>query len=108
MDDLVPYLNKVEEFLDLVHDLLGENQTTKLMARGKELETDINKYRKRLQKLGRKRISAGKDVKTELFFIDLVRRIEKLGDYCHDISSALGKIEASPIRKLLSRALNQG
>jgi len=92
MDDLVPYVNKVEEFLELLQEQLEQDPGPKIMARTKEIETHINRSRKELQKLGRKRIEAGKDVKTELFFIDLVRRIEKLGDYCYDISSALGKI----------------
>jgi len=91
MDELVPYVHKVEEFLDLLQEQLGQSTTAKLIARTKELENSINKSRKDLQKLSRRRIEAGKDVKTELFFIDLVRRIEKLGDYCFDISSALGK-----------------
>jgi len=36
--------------------------------------------------MGRKRIEAGGNVRTELIFIDLVRRLEKLGDYCFEIS----------------------
>jgi phosphate:Na+ symporter len=39
--------------------------------------------------MGRKRIEAGKDVKRELLFIDLVRRIEKIGDYCYNIAVTL-------------------
>ncbi|MCL2008327.1 MAG: Na/Pi cotransporter family protein [Treponema sp.] len=91
MENLIPYLNLVQEFLELVHEQLGEN-TKMLTIRSKELEAEINKSRKRLQKIGRKRIEAGKDVKRELFFIDLVRRIEKLGDFCFDISNTLGKM----------------
>ena len=94
MEELVPYLNLVEEFLDLVKgELLGQRISPALTQRTKDLETRINKSRKKLQKLSRKRIRAGKDIKTELFFIDLVRRIERLGDYCYDISSTLGKIQ---------------
>ena len=92
MENLIPYLNLVEEFLALVNEQLGASSAIMLTVRSKKLEADINKSRKRLQKIGRKRIEAGKDVRTELFFIDLVRRIEKLGDYCYDISSALGKM----------------
>jgi len=93
MEDLVPYLNRVEEFLDLLQEQLGQSPAIELVARSRELEEEINKSRKKLQKLSRKRIEAGKDVKTELFFIDLVRRIEKLGDYCFDISNTLGKLD---------------
>jgi phosphate:Na+ symporter len=100
MDELVPYVNKVGEFLDHLQEQLGHPSSAILTNRTNELEKAINKSRKDLQKLGRKRIEAGKDVKIELFFIDLVRRIEKLGDYCYDISNALRKLEV-PIYKRL-------
>ena len=103
MNELVPYLNQVEEFLGLLQEQLGQGPTAKLTAKSKELEANINKARKDLQKLSRKRIEAGKDVKTELFFIDLVRRIEKLGDYCYDISSALGKIDVPLYKRLFQK-----
>ena len=92
MEEMVPYVNLVGEFLDLLQEQLGHSRKIKATIQTKKLETEINMSRKRLQRLGRKRIEAGKDVKTELFFIDLVRRIEKLGDYCYDISRTLAKL----------------
>jgi len=86
MDDLIPYVGKVEEFLSLLENQLGRNPASELKIRAAELENQIDKDRKKLQKLGRKRIEAGGNVKTELLFIDLVRRIERLGDYCFEIS----------------------
>ena len=86
MDDLIPYVGKVEEFLSLLENQLGRNPSSELKIRAAELENQIDKERKKLQKLGRKRIEAGGNVKTELLFIDLVRRIERLGDYCFEIS----------------------
>jgi phosphate:Na+ symporter len=93
MDDLVPYIEQVGEFLNLLQVQLGQSPTLQSIFHTRKLESDINKARKDLQKLSRKRIEAGRDVKTELFFIDLVRRIEKLGDYCYDISNTLFKME---------------
>ena len=89
MDELVPYVNLVGEFLVMLREQLGQNFTIKLALYNRKLEAKIGKSRKQLQKLSRKRIEAGKDVQTELLFIDLVRRIEKLGDYCISISGAL-------------------
>ena len=103
MDALIPYVKMVGEFLDHLQEQLGGPPTAKMAARSRELETAINRSRKDLQKLGRKRIEAGKDLKTELFFIDLVRRIEKLGDYCYDISNALGKIEVPLYKRLIEK-----
>jgi phosphate:Na+ symporter len=91
MDALIPYVSQVEEFLALLREQLGRSPTEAYVSRARELEASIDKSRKRLRKLGRKRIEAGEDVKTELLFIDLVRRIEKLGDYCYDIAQIVAK-----------------
>jgi phosphate:Na+ symporter len=89
MDALVPYLNQVENFLNLVKDNLGRRLSTNTLIYARELETEIDLNRDKLRKLGRKRLESGKDVKTELLFIDIVRRIEKLGDYCLEIAEIL-------------------
>jgi phosphate:Na+ symporter len=90
IDDLIPYVGQVEEFLSLLREHINISDSGSLTAeqvtRVRELENSIDKDRKKLQKLSRKRIQAGSDVKTELIFIDLVRRIEKLGDYCFEIA----------------------
>ena len=86
MEDLVPYVGQVEVFLDLLQQYLGASPSVDLVVRAVELEDNINRLRKKLQRLGRKRIESGEDIKTELTFIDLVRRIEKLGDYCIGIT----------------------
>jgi len=88
MNELVPYVGLVEEFLELLEKQLGRTPVADYKAKAKELEDNIDKGRKKLQKLGRKRLEAGKNVKTELLFIELVRRIEKLGDYCFEITQA--------------------
>jgi phosphate:Na+ symporter len=89
MEALVPYVNLVEDFLSLVRECLGRRLTPEQIEYARELEEKIDKSRNRLRRLGRKRIEAGVDVKTELLFIDLVRRIEKLGDYCFDIAATM-------------------
>jgi phosphate:Na+ symporter len=92
MEALAPYVGMVEEFLSLVGNHLGRSLSAEEAEYAKELEAKIDKSRNKLRKLGRKRIEAGKDVKTELLFIDLVRRIEKLGDYCYGIAEALASM----------------
>ena len=88
---LIPYVGLVEEFLNFLKTHLGSVLTNEQSAWAGEMENRIDESRKKLRKLGRKRIEAGKDVKTELLFIDLVRRIEKMGDYCFNIAEALSK-----------------
>ncbi|MDR1868454.1 MAG: Na/Pi cotransporter family protein [Treponema sp.] len=89
MDALAPYLKLVEDFLKLVQENLGRVLSEETLQKARKMEASINKDRNRLRRLGRKRLESGKDVKTELLFIELVRRIEKLGDYCSAIAEML-------------------
>jgi phosphate:Na+ symporter len=89
MEALAPYVAQVEDFLIFVKSHLGRSITEEQAAFAESLENTIDKSRNKLRKLGRKRIEAGEDVKTELLFIDVVRRIEKVGDYCYNIAEAL-------------------
>jgi phosphate:Na+ symporter len=91
MDALIPYVNLVEDFVALIREHLGRNLTPEQIGQARKLEAAIDQSRDKLRKLGRKRIEAGKDVKTELLFIDLVRQVEKLGDYCFDIAATLSR-----------------
>jgi phosphate:Na+ symporter len=93
MAALVPYMGLVEASLRLVQVHLGSPLSEDEEAQAEELERQIDKSRDRLRKLGRKRIEAGENVKTELLFIDMVRRIENLGDYCHGIAEALAAMK---------------
>jgi phosphate:Na+ symporter len=92
MEALVPYIGLVADFLLFVQTHLGRRLTEEEAAYAAELDKKISKSRDKLRKLGRKRIEAGENVKTELLFIDLVRQIERLGDYCYNISEAFSHI----------------
>jgi phosphate:Na+ symporter len=89
---LSPYIALVEEFLSFVHSHLGGRLHPDEAAQAEDFEARIDRLRDKLRKRGRKRIEAGEDVKTELLFIDLVRRLENLGDYCYAISHALSRM----------------
>ncbi|MDR2718975.1 MAG: Na/Pi cotransporter family protein [Treponema sp.] len=89
MDDLIPYVNQIEGFLGMLKEQSMHGSKIVSAVHTVKLKADISSSRKKLQKLGRKRIEAGENVKTELMFIDLVRRIERLGDYCFDIAEVI-------------------
>jgi phosphate:Na+ symporter len=89
MDVLLPYVNRIEDFLGMLKEQSTHGSKIASAVHTVKLKTSISNSRKKLQKLGRKRIEAGENVKTELMFIDLVRRIEKLGDYCVDIAEVV-------------------
>jgi phosphate:Na+ symporter len=94
MDALQPYMSLVEYFLGFVQEHLGKPLTEDQSKEAHAMEEQIVSFRDSLRKMGRKRIEAGKDVKTELLFIDLVRSIEKLGDFCYNISESLTRDRA--------------
>jgi phosphate:Na+ symporter len=89
---LAPFILQVEAFLAFVREQLGRPLPAGQASLAAEMEESIDKARKKLRKLGRKRLEAGKNVKIELLFIDMVRRLEKLGDYCYNIIEALSYI----------------
>lgn len=89
---LEPYVLLVRDFLAFMRDNLGHAISAEQVARAEELENQIDKFRNKLRKTSRKRLEQGADVKRELLYIDLVRRVERLGDYCFSISEALGSL----------------
>ena len=54
-----------------------------------KLENEIDRTKKNLKYESRKRIESGSDVKAELAYIDLVRKIEKAGDCIYTIVQAI-------------------
>ncbi len=93
MERLLPYLELVRQFLQFIRRNINSQLTPEKLELAAELEDGIDAFRKDLKKVARKRLEAGADVKTELLYIDLVRRIENIGDNCFSISESLtGKI----------------
>ncbi|MDR2553316.1 MAG: Na/Pi cotransporter family protein [Treponema sp.] len=93
MKALAPYAGLVGEFLDFVRSRLGRKLSPEETEQAALTEERINRARNKLRKYGQKRIEAGENVKTEMLFIDFVRRLEHLGDYCYSISEALAHLE---------------
>ena len=79
--EIVDYLESVHTFFELAmqHFVIGGTDS-KEKFNSADFEEQIDKKKKQLKKLSRHRIEAGKDVKVELNYIDMVRRIEKAGD----------------------------
>ncbi|WP_304244909.1 Na/Pi cotransporter family protein, partial [Gracilinema caldarium] len=94
LDALEPYLLLVRDFLVFVREHMGKALSAEDLEHAKTLEERIDQFRSKLKKLARKNIEGGADVKTELLFIDLVRRIEKLGDYSYSITESLSHMPA--------------
>jgi len=90
--ELEPYTAKVQEFLIFIKEHLNQHLSTEAANRAYRMEEEINTSRNQLRKKARNSITMGADVKGELLFIDLVRHIEHIGDYCLNIAQSLTMI----------------
>lgn len=89
MERLLPYLELVRQFLQFIRRNINSQLSAEKLELARELEDGIDAFRKDLKKVARKRLEGGADVKSELLYIDLVRRIENIGDNCFSISETL-------------------
>ena len=89
MERLLPYLELVRQFLQFIRRNINTQLTQEKLELASELEDGIDAFRKDLKKVARKRLESGADVKAELLYIDVVRRIENIGDNCFSISESL-------------------
>ena len=89
MERLLPYLELVRQFLQFIRRNINNQITPEKLELARELEDGIDAFRKDLKKVARKRLEGGADVKSELLYIDVIRRIENIGDNCFSISESL-------------------
>lgn len=89
MERLLPYLELVRQFLQFIRRNINNQITPEKLELARELEDGIDAFRKDLKKVARKRLEGGADVKAELLYIDVIRRIENIGDNCFNISESL-------------------
>ncbi len=89
MERLLPYLELVRQFLQFIRRNINNQITPEKLELARELEDGIDAFRKDLKKVARKRLEGGADVKSELLYIDVIRRIENIGDNCFSISENL-------------------
>ncbi|MFA6507565.1 MAG: Na/Pi cotransporter family protein [Treponemataceae bacterium] len=93
IDKLGPYTKLVEDFLAFAKAKVNGHITEEELKVAFAFEEKIDEYRNELKKMARKRLQAGAEVKTELLFIDMVRIVEKVGDYTYSISEALREMK---------------
>jgi len=89
IDGVVPANEAASAFLAFVAEKINMPIGEEELAVASEFEEKLDAFRSELKKMARKRLKAGADVKTELLFIDMIRHIEKIGDYAYSIAQAL-------------------
>lgn len=86
---LYDYLDLVRIFYEQACEFIAAGISPEQKLQSDVLEEKIDSVKKELKKSSRKRIESGYDVKTELVYIDIVRKIEKAGDCVYTIVQAL-------------------
>ncbi len=80
LQEAAEYFSNVKLFYEQACIYYATGISESQRNQGKAFEIEINKNKKALKKASRKRIESGSDVKAELAYIDLIRKIEKAGD----------------------------
>ncbi len=89
MGDLFIISAKVDEFLNLVSQALLK-QPPRLLENAEEREKTIDSMRETMRDAHIERLKIGKcGIEGGLAFINLLARLEKIGDYCYSISRTL-------------------
>lgn len=83
--EISDYLEMVRLFYEQICIYLSTGISNEERLQAEVIEQQIDDMKKELRHLSRKRIENGGNVKTELNYIDLVRKIEKAGDCVFNI-----------------------
>lgn len=93
MEELTTYQKDVLSFLKYNSEYLGGKSQTFSLEEAQSMEDAINLKRNKLRKNTRKLISSGADVKGEMVYLDLVRHLEHIGDFCLNIAEEIATID---------------
>ncbi|WP_147635003.1 Na/Pi cotransporter family protein [Treponema pectinovorum] len=91
IDNLIPYFELGRQLLYFIHKNVSKIQrlTPEEYQFASELEEQIDSERSRLKRIARHRLEEGADVRAELYYMDIIRQIEKIGDRCFDAAGDL-------------------
>ena len=87
--EIAPCSQYVLEFLEFNKRHIDSHPSRIEIEEALRLERSIDQNRNAMQKLARKRLKRGSNVRTELLFLDMVKHIEHIGDFSFNISQAL-------------------
>ena len=88
---LIPYFELGRQLLYFIHKNVSKVQhlTPEEFEFASDLEQQIDDERRELKRIARERLEKGADVRAELYYMDIVRQIEKIGDRCFDVAEDL-------------------
>jgi phosphate:Na+ symporter len=89
--DFYKISGKVDEFLLMIIDGL-ENEPDDLVEKARQMEEMIDAMRERMRDAHIERLKIGKcGIEGGLAFINLLSRLEKIGDHCYTIAQTVEK-----------------
>lgn len=97
--ELQEMMLEVGDFIARTIDYLGPEREDSL-AEVKVLEAKINKLRNKGRKSHAKRMQDGDvSVREGLIFLDMMTNMEKIGDYCYNVCSAMQEVDSNALRR---------
>lgn len=90
-DRLIPYFELGRQLLYFIHKNIAKIQklTPEEFKFASDLEQQIDDERYALRKIAKQRLEGGENVRAELYYMDIIRQIEKIGDRCFDVAEEL-------------------
>ena len=90
--EVAQMMELVDEFLSVAKTALGKGTDT-TMADAKLLESKINRLRDKSRKQHSDRMQSGEVlVRTGLIYLDMMTNMEKIGDYCYNVVTAVDEL----------------
>ncbi len=89
MKELEPYTKLVKDFIEFNGNRFLKHLSSEEIKKAYELERLIDTYRDDLKSASQERLQKGANVVSEILYMDILRHIERIGDYCLNISQAL-------------------
>ncbi|MDA3852194.1 MAG: Na/Pi cotransporter family protein [Spirochaetaceae bacterium] len=86
---MIPYSDVIKEFLEYILKLEKQRTGHGNIEDAYILEEKIDSLNKKMSKKSRKSISGKSSVKSELLYLDMLRFMEQMGDYCLNIAEAI-------------------
>ena len=91
VDQILEIAFPVRDFLEYISTLLDHDVADREIKLARTMEEEITRFRNKLDKISRKRIKSGGNLKGELLFMEIVRRFETIGDDCITIVKDLSR-----------------
>lgn len=90
-EKLFSYMEQARKFFDYTAFRMGAGLSLPELDEAAGMEREIDRAQKFLTKIARRRLESGGNVKTALYYIDLVRRVEKAGDYIYSLAGVCAR-----------------